>query len=117
MQEVPKENLVPGKEYYLQCCFAPSSKPYKMIGTFEQLRQSPYIPAKRERTCSANFTNFRMLKHRSDPTRGYRIELALCWKFYEINCPTIQKNMENRAYNQVLLDIIKDEYFKPVELI
>ena len=112
MQEVPRENLVPGKEYYLQCCFAPPSKPIKMIGTFEQLSQGPYLPAKLERTC---FTNFRMLKQRSDLSRGYRIELALHWTFYEINSPTIQKNMENRAYNQILLDLIGDVYFKPIE--
>lgn len=114
MQEVGRENLVPGKEYYLECCFAPPSKPYKMIGTFEQLSQGPYLPAKLERTC---FTNFRMIKHRSDPTHGYRIELALHWRFYEIQRDKIQKNMENRAYNQVLLDLIQDEYFKPVVVI
>ena len=111
MQEVPKENLVPGKEYYLYCCFAPPSKPYKMIGTFEQLSQGP---SKLERIC---FSNFRILKHRSNPTCGYRIELALHWKFYEINGPRLQKNMETRVYNQVLLDIVKDEYFKPIEFI
>ena len=85
-----------------------------MIGTFEQLSQGPYLPIKLERTC---FTNFRMLKHRSDPSRGYSIKLALHWKFYEINSPTIQKNMENRVYNHVLLDLIGDEYFKPVNFV
>jgi hypothetical protein len=114
MQEVGRENLIPGKEYYLECCFAPPSKPIKMIGSFEQLSRGPYLPAKLERTC---FTNFRSIEHRNDPSRGYRIELALHWKFYEINGPTIQKNMENRAYKQVLLDIVKDENFKPIEVI
>jgi hypothetical protein len=114
MQEVSRENLVPGKEYYLECCFAPPSKPIKMIGTFEKLSQGPYLPAKLERIC---FTNFRMLKHRSDPSRGYRIQLALHWKFYEINGPTLQKKMENRSYNQVLLDLINDEHFKPVDVL
>jgi hypothetical protein len=114
MQEVSRENLVPGKEYYLECCFEPPSKPYKMIGTFEKLSQGPYLPAKLERIC---FTNFRMLKHRSDPSRGYRIQLALHWKFYEINGPTLQKKMENRSYNQVLLDLINDEHFKPVDVL
>ena len=117
MQEVGRENLVPGKEYYVQC-FAPScvppNKPYKMIGTFEKLIQGPYLPAKLEQT---RFTNFRTLEHRNDPSRGQNIQLVLHWKFYEINGPTIQKNMENRAYNQVLLELVKDEYFKPVEVI
>jgi len=110
MEEIPRENLIPGKEYYLQCCFEPPSKPIKMIGTFERLNRGPI----QVRPC---FANFRMLKHRSDLSRGYRIELALHWKFYEINSPTIQKNMENRAYNMVLLDIIGDEHFKPIEVV
>jgi hypothetical protein len=85
-----------------------------MIGTFERLSKGPYLPAKLERSY---FTNFRMLKHRCEPSRGYRIELALHWKFYQINGPTLQKNMENRIYKQVLLDIVKDEYFKPVNFV
>ena len=113
MQEVPRENLVPGKEYYMQWfpdSYSGPNKTYKMMGTFEQLT---YLPTQ-VRPC---FTNFRMLKHRSKPTCGYRIELALHWKFYEINVPTIQKNMETRAYNRVLLDLIGDKYFKPIEVI
>jgi hypothetical protein len=38
-------------------------------------------------------------------------------KFYEIASREIQKNMENRAYNMVMLDIIGDEHFKPIEVI
>jgi hypothetical protein len=112
MQEVNRENLVPGKEYYLQS-FAPMclppNKPCKMIGSFEKIVHL-YI----ERIC---FTNFRKLEHMNDPICGTSIELALHWRFYEINGPTIQKKMENRAYNMVLLDIIRDEYFKPVDLL
>jgi len=112
MQEVSKENLVPGKEYYLQS-FAPMclppNKPCKMIGSFEQIVHL-YI----ERIC---FTNFRSLNHRNEPSCGTSIELALHWKFYEINGPIIQKNMENRAYRRVLLDVIQDEWFEPIELI
>jgi hypothetical protein len=112
MQEVSRENLIPGKEYYLEC-FAPMclppNKPYKMIGTFENIVHL-YI----ERIC---FTNFRSLKQRNEPSCGSSIELALHWRFYEILRPTIQKNMENRVYKQVILDIIGDEYFTPTELI
>ena len=112
MQEVDRENLIPGKEYYMQC-FAPMclppNKPYKMIGTFEQI-----VHLYQERIC---FTNFRKLEHRNEQSCGSNIELARHWRFYEINGPTIQKNMENRAYKQVLLDIVKDEYFKPIEVI
>jgi hypothetical protein len=112
MQEVSRNNLVPGKEYYLQS-FAPMclppNKPFKMIAKFEKI-----VHLFIERAC---FTNFRNLKDRNNPSCGSNIELALHWKFYEINGPTIQKNMENRAYKQVLLDIVKDENFIRVEVV
>ena len=112
MQEVSKENLVPGKEYYLQgfsrMCLPPN-KPCKMIGSFEKIVHL-YI----ERIC---FTNFRSLKQRNEPSCGRSIELALHWKFYEINGPTIQKNMENRVYKEVLLDVIQDEWFEPIDVL
>jgi hypothetical protein len=117
MQEVKRVNLVPGKEYYIQCFapgYLPPNKPYKMIGKFEQLSQGLFIHSEMEFTC---FTNFRTLEHRNNPSLGKNVQLVLHWKFYEINVPTIQKNMENRAYNMVLLDIVKDEYFKPIEVI
>ena len=113
MQEVLRENLVPGKEYYLQCfapSYAPPNKPIKMIGIFKKLIQG----FRKELTC---FINFRKLDQRNEPSCGTSIELALHWKFYEINGPTIQKNMENRVYKQVILDIIGDEYFTPIEVI
>jgi hypothetical protein len=109
MQEVPRENLVPGKEYYMQWfpdSYSGPNKTYKMMGTFEQLT---YLHTQ-VRPC---FTNFRSLKHRNEPSCGYNIELALHWKFYEISQNKVQKNMENRAYNQVLLDLIQDDYFTP----
>lgn len=112
MQEVSRNNLVPGKEYYLQC-FTPScvppNKPYKMIAKFEKIAH-----LYRERIC---FTNFRKIEHRNDPSCGTSIELDLHWEFYEINGPTIQKNMENRAYKEVLSNIVNDEYFILVEVI
>jgi hypothetical protein len=43
MQEITRENLVPGKEYYLQNfeeADSPPNKPYKMIGLFEKLEPS-----------------------------------------------------------------------------
>ena len=115
MQEVPRENLVPGKEYYLQSfeesCLPPH-KSYKMIAKFEKLKQANNW----EWAC---FNNFRKIEHRNnpDPNYGYRVELNLCWIFYEINSHKVQKNMENLAYNMVLLKIIKDDYFKPIEVI
>jgi len=119
MQEVSRENLVPGKEYYLQCfepsCAAPM-KPYKMIAKFEKL-----VDVDPEHTVFpwqwACFTKFRNLKHKNDPTYGRRVQLNLYWRFYEIPRHKVQNNMENRAYNMILLEIIGDEYFKPVAVI
>jgi hypothetical protein len=115
MQEVIRENLVPGKEYYLQC-FEPSCLPpyelYKMIAKFEKLEKVTNW----ERAC---FNNFRRISYRNNPdsTIGYRVELNLNWRFYEIPRHKVQKNMENRAYNMILLELIGDEYFKPIDVI
>jgi hypothetical protein len=119
MQEVDRENLVPGKEYYLQC-FAPSCIPpnelYKMIAKFEKLVD--VNPDNRDLAWqSACFTNFRKLEHRNDPTCVRRVELNIYWRFYEIPRDKVQKNMENRAYNMVLLDLIQDDYFTPIDVI
>jgi hypothetical protein len=116
MQEVNRENLVPGKEYYLQC-FEPSCqppyKPYKMIAKFENLIESYWNPVWQW----ACFTNFRKLENRKQSICSRRVELGYHWKFYAISSDTIQKNMENRAYNMVLIDIVSDEHFKPVDII
>ena len=119
MQEVDRENLVPGKEYYMQCferSCVPPNKPYKMIAKFEKL-----VDTDPEYTAFpwqwARFTKFRNLKHKNDPTYGRCVQLNLAWRFYEITRDKVQKNMENRAYNQILLDLIGDEYFKPIEAV
>ena len=116
MQEVNRENLVPGKEYYLQdfeSGYDPPQKPYKMIAKFEKLVQSFWNPDFNW----ACFTNFRKIEHRNDPSCIRRVELNYKWRFYEILRDKIQKNMENRAYNMVLQEIVKDEYFTPVDVL
>ena len=113
MEEVVRENLVPGKEYYLQNFrreHLPPHKPYKMIARFERLTPCDGFNW-------ACFTNYRNIKHGPDPTYIRYVVLDLNWRFYEIAHHKVQKNMENRAYNMVLLDLIKDEYFTPVEVI
>ena len=116
MQEVKRENLVPGKEYYLQNfedAYLPPNKPYKMIGRFEDLEPS----------CGfiefnwAYFSDFRKIEHRNDPKSTRDVRLGSHWKIYEITSHKVKQNMENRAYNQVLLGLVKDEYFKPIEVI
>jgi hypothetical protein len=113
MQEIPRESLVPGKEYYLQCfepVFAPPNKPYKMIAKFENLKPSLID------FMWACFSDFRSIKNKNSRTRC-NVALNHNWRFYEISQHGIQKSMENRAYNMVLLDLIKDEYFSPVDVL
>lgn len=114
MQEVLRDNLVFGKEYYLQCveesCLHPN-KPYKMIAKFTCLTQ---LAIDFKWAC---FSNFRKIENKKYKTVGYNVELNGNWRFYEIAKHRVQKNMEIRAYNIVLLDLIGDEYFRPIDVI
>jgi len=113
MQEVSRENLVPGKEYYLQnfrCEYFPPEYPYKMIATFERLTPCSGFEDYFNWAC---FYNFRKIEDRNNTNITRYVVLNRHWKFYEISQNKVQKNMENRAYNQVLLDLIQDDYFTP----
>ena len=115
MQEVKKENLVHGKEYYLQnfdSTHLLPNKPYKMIAKFEKLKISLYINFR-----FACFSNFRKIEDRNNISCIRYVELNDNWKFYEISQNVVQKNMENRAYNIILIKIINDEYFKPINVL
>jgi hypothetical protein len=110
MQEIPRENLIPGKEYYLQNfeeAHSPPNKPYKMIGLFEKLEPSCGFKA----FSWACFSNFRKIEHRNDPTFTRYVCLGSHWKIYEMPRQKVQKTMENRSYNMILLDLIRDENF------
>jgi hypothetical protein len=74
MQEVNREDLVPGKEYYLQdfeSGYEPPQKPSKMIAKFEKLIQS-YWNTEYNWAC---FTNYRKLEDRNDQISFRRVEL------------------------------------------
>lgn len=116
MQEISKENLIPGKEYYIECLtsgktndtMVPCNPIYKMIAKFEKLDTiDPTISDYR----FSYFTNFRKIKYKKNKNLGYRVYLNTFWKFYEIIEDKIQDSMERRSYNMVLQKIVKDEYF------
>lgn len=116
MQEISKENMIPGKEYYIECLttvensdiLVPCSPIYKMIAKFEKLDTvDPTISDYR----FAYFTNFRKMRYKKNKKLGYRVYLNKFWKFYEIIEDKIQDSMERRSYNMVLQEIIKDQYF------
>ena len=90
MQEIKREKLISGKEYYIQYKY---NLKYKMIGKFQS--STSY--------CS-NFSNFRKIceKYECQYNRSYQLSKNL-WKFYEINSNNVQNNMENRAYQMIIL--------------
>jgi hypothetical protein len=108
MQEVPRENLVPGKEYYVEN----TVYGLKRIAKFDKLLI--YDGGSMRWAC---FNNVREIKYKNFSTDGYSSNMGYNCKFYEIASREVQKNMENRAYNKVLLDLVKDEYFTPVDVI
>jgi hypothetical protein len=108
MQEVNREDLVPGKEYYIE---NPVYR-LKRIAKFDKLLI--YDGGSKWWAC---FNNVREIRYKNFPTDGYSSCMGYNCKFYEIASHEVQKNMEIRAYNMVLLDLIGDEYFEPVAVI
>jgi hypothetical protein len=115
MKEVKKEDLIHGKEYYLECLttdknneFVPHYPPYKMIARFDKLD----IVGKESNYKFAYFENFRKIEFKKDKNVGYNVNLNIFWRFYEIIQDKIQSDMERRAYNMVLQEVVKDEYFR-----
>jgi len=114
MQEVTMENLIPGKEYWMECFtyneegqFVPHRYRYKMIAKFDKCIYSQYG------STSAGFTNFREIKFKDNKTDGYAVNLNnYYWRFYEVLKNKVQKDMENRAYKTILEEKIRDEYFE-----
>ena len=116
MQQITKENLICGKEYYLECFthdeesnFVPHVPRYKMIARFEKLHEpnQEVVPG----YTHAWFTNFRPIKYKKCKDYGYPVHLNEFWNFYEIIEDNVQRDMEKRAYNMILRQVIEDEYF------
>jgi len=111
MNEIHRDNLEIGKIYYIVCLtddvngnLIPNKLHSKLIGTF--LKHEDYYGNGFYHTF---FKNFRKIDE--DISKGYEVHLNLYWRFYEAKKYDIQRNMENRALNLVLRNIIKDEYF------
>jgi len=103
MQEIPRENLVPGKEYYVE---NPVFR-LKRIARFDKL----LVYNNEDPKWWACFNNVREIKYKNFPTHGYSSIMGYNCKFYEIASREVQKTMENRSYNMILLDLIQDENF------
>lgn len=112
MQEVTQENLISGNEYYLECYTHDERRKmvlidtqYKMIARFDKLETNIFdyvMPC---------FSNFRKIRDKNKNT-GYNVTLNNYWKYYEICKERIQTDMENRSVNQIIQNLIRDEYFR-----
>jgi hypothetical protein len=116
MKEVFQKDLIPGKEYYMECFTTDESgnlvsnnPPYKMIAKFKNLCNPSFIFPFYQHSC---FTNFRKIQYKNKKNNGYYVELNDFWKFYEIVEDKVQQDMEKRATDTALQQIIRDEYFR-----
>jgi len=115
MEPVSRENLQTGKEYYIQCLtlekdevtIVPNKGIETLIATFDKLEAS--IRYNNEFKF-ALFKNFRSLKYKNFEI-GYDVCLNEFWRFYEVKKKRIQWQMENRALNIILRNLLGDEYF------
>ena len=108
MEIVKRSNLIPGREYYIQCL---TNDEYnnvvvnvaidKLIGTFVLIDQEGF----------AHFRYFRTIKE--DLQCGYPVGLGNLWNFYEVKKHRIQQDMEYRALSKIMQEITGDEYFIP----
>jgi hypothetical protein len=114
MEPVSRENLQSGKEYYIECLtydtdsvtIIPNPNIHRLIATFEKL-------AATQESNDFKFAFFKYFRevNRTDKYIGRDVNLNLLWRFYEVKKYKIQHDMENRALNMVLRQIVGDEYF------
>lgn len=111
MEEVPRELLVPGHEYYIASLTwssdeqdrVPNTKFPKVMGTFMGLSPSNLY----ENFHFALFSDYRGVCECS----GYNVSLNDMWRFYPVKKHLIQQAMERRALTTILRNITGDDYF------
>lgn len=114
MQEIHIDNLIPGKEYYLECFtdnkMVSGNPPYRMTATFQKMVVNEYDIQ------VTYFTHFRRLKYKNNKEFSYDVQLNQYWKFYEKSQEKIQRNMETRAFSRILREVTCDEYFTQLHI-
>ena len=118
MQEVLRENLEIGKLYYIECLTEDENKNVivnhgspKLWGRFTGLKENEIINNNNNYNCKdALFSDFRGVNE--SIFEGYNVQLNIWWKFYEVKKFKIQQDMEMRACNLILQNIVGDKYFK-----
>jgi len=123
MNHVDRNYLVPGKLYYIECMtqdiqnnIIPNVGISIMVGIFVNL-----IPKYTYNGAFWNAAQFKWfdvsklknMKHESDAEKHVLrdVELNYLWRFYEVKKIKIQSDMEMRAVNLYLQNIIGDPYF------
>ena len=115
MQEVLRENLKIGELYYIECLTEDENNNVivnhgspKLWGRFTGLKENEVY---NNYNCKdALFSDFRGVNE--NIFVGYDVQLNIWWKFYEVKKFKIQQNMEMRACNKILQNIVGDENFK-----
>ena len=105
MNVVERTDLQPGKEYYIECLtdndaglMVRNTNIPKLIGRFIKYEGG-----------FAYFSEFRELRELAND--GIDVGLGIYWNFYKVKCHKIQNDMETRALNMILRNIVGDEYF------
>ena len=114
MKHVLPENLIPGKEYYIQSMemdieqnLVPRKTIPKMVGTFVKL--DFYHNSSEINLLFAYFFNYRYITDYESKV-GRIVNLNKFWYFYDVEKYKIQEAMENRAVNTILRKITGDKY-------
>ena len=105
MNVVERADLQPGKEYYIECL---SDNP---IGFMVRNTNIPKLICRfiKSEGGFAYFSEFRELRELANA--GEEVSLGTYWNFYEVKCHKIQNDMEARALNIILRNVLGDAYF------
>jgi hypothetical protein len=124
MQEVPRENVTPGKLYYIECLTEDLNNNKiknqtlsNMVGIFKSIKIIyPEIIAPWNAAVFDWFeiSQMKHIKDESDVSKHIirEVELNYLWRFYEVKKFKIQRDMEQRALNLCLQKITGDPYFQ-----
>jgi hypothetical protein len=121
MNEVSRENLKPGKLYYIICMNedVPNKNLSTMVGIFKNLILIDPITITSWYAAVFEWFDISEMKNIKNESDAYKyilqeVQLNNSWRFYEVKKFKIQNDMESRAVKLFLQRIIGDQYFTPI---
>jgi hypothetical protein len=122
MLEIPREKLERGKLYYITDFSVNNEnidsnrKPVKMVGLFKHLKLIDPVIVQPWNAAVFDWFEVSKMKKIKNEFDAYKhiileVELNYIWKFYEVQKFKIQNDMEARAVDIFLKNIIGDPYF------